>query len=104
MSEIYKRSLVINSKVDSGPSKARKKLLAARGGYFFAERKANILRRQNLSREDLSRLLEKAIEVSESRLATAEFISQFLNDLAIALRNAEAIDDEELFTAICKRF
>uniref|UniRef100_A0A915ATS6 Condensin complex subunit 1 C-terminal domain-containing protein n=2 Tax=Parascaris TaxID=6254 RepID=A0A915ATS6_PARUN len=97
MSEIYKRSLVINSKVDSGPSKARKKLLAAR------ERKANILRRQNLSREDLSRLLEKAIEVSESRLATAEFISQFLNDLAIALRNAEAIDDEELFTAICKR-
>lgn len=63
-----------------------------------------MLRRENLSREDLSRLLEKAIEVSESRLATAEFISQFLNDLAIALRSAETIDDEELFTAICKRF
>ncbi|VDM42274.1 unnamed protein product [Toxocara canis] len=97
MSEVYARSLVTCSRLDSRPSKARKKLLAAR------ERKANMLRRRTISKEDLSRVLEKKIELSESRLATAELIAQFLNDLATAIKNAEAVDDEQLFTAICKR-
>ncbi|VDK42173.1 unnamed protein product [Anisakis simplex] len=120
--DVYARSLVASSKLDSRPSKSRKKLLAARGGRIslvlfddvvgfsisltgnnvcLLER--NRLRQRTLSKEDLSRVLETQIERSESRLATAESVAQFFNDLCVAIKNADRIDDEELFTAICKR-